>query len=259
MSDIAIRQHRIPLASLPASAGPLRIVQLSDFHFRWWESLHDRIQGRLARLDFDVLMMTGDFCQHPYNHRLTATLIRRFVAPLKPTLGCYAVPGNHDPVVLSEQFTQGPPRFLRNESVVLHHNGHPIHLAGLDDSWRSTSDVPRALAGCGNGRPTILLCHIPSTAFHLPDGVVDLVLCGHTHGGQWRIPFWGSVTVNDRITRAQTRGLHRIDNRWVHVTAGVGTSGPFAFRLNCPAEIALLTLVPDSRADPPVDGRHIAG
>lgn len=245
MSDIVIRKFQVPVASLTPGTAPLRIIQLSDFHFRWWTSLHDRLQHRLSRLEFDLLALTGDFCQHPGNYQHVSRLLRRFVAPFDPPLGCYAVPGNHDPVLLSEQFTDGDPRFLRNESITIHRDGQDINLAGVDDGWRSMADLPKTLANCNHGHPTILLSHIPSTILHLPRGTVDVVLSGHTHGGQWRIPFWGSVIVNDRITRAQTRGLHRIGERWLHVSAGVGASGPFPFRVNCPAEITLLTLVPE--------------
>jgi len=254
MSRIVVRHHEISLASLQPSMASFRIAQLSDFHFRRWTRFHDRLQRQLAALDFDLLAMTGDFSAHPRDWRWVAELIRNFVRPLRPRLGCYAVPGNHDAVILSKQFDAGPIRFLRNESVTISLDGHVIHLAGTDDSWRSVADLPRTLAGCRDGRPTILLSHVPSTIHHLPDDVVDLVLSGHTHAGQWRIPGFGSVTVNDQISREQTHGLHRIGRRWLHVTAGVGTSGPFNFRLNCPPEVALLTL--RTRGDSAVPGNH---
>jgi predicted MPP superfamily phosphohydrolase len=227
---------------------PIRIAQVSDFHFRRWTSLHDRLQQRLLRLEYDLLAITGDFSQLPWNWRWVAKLVRRFVEPLRCPLGCYGVPGNHDAVELSDSLADGPVRFLRNTSVTMSVNGSAINIAGTDDSWRSFADLPKALAGCRNDYPTILLTHIPSTIHHLPDGLVDLVLSGHTHAGQWRVPWLGGVTVNDRLTRAQTHGLHRIGRRWLHVTAGVGSSGPFPIRVNCPAEIALLRLVADRRA-----------
>ncbi len=242
MTDIAIRHHQIPLASMPQGISPLRIAQLSDFHFRHWTRLLDRLQRRLARMTFDLLALTGDFSQHPRDGRHAARLLCRFLEPIRPPLGCYAVAGNHDAAILADTLADGPVSFLRNESVEVRRNGHAVNIAGLDDGVRSVADLPKTLAGCRNGRLTILLCHLPSTHRHLPDGVVDLVLSGHTHAGQWRLPWLGCLKVNDRISREQIHGLHRIGPRWLHVTAGVGASGPFHFRINCPSEIALLTL-----------------
>jgi hypothetical protein len=222
---------------------PLRIVHLSDFHFRWWTPLLDRIQDRLAALEFDLLLLTGDFCEWPCNWRHTAAMVRRLLGPLRPRLGCYAAPGNHDAAILAEQFDDGLVRFLKNDSVEIGLNGSAINLAGTDYSFCSVGDLPRTLERCRNGRMTILLSHLPSTIHHLPDGLVELVLSGHTHGGQWRLPWWGGVMLNDRIEPHQVHGLHRVGRRWLHVTAGVGTSGPFRFRFNCPPEIALLHLV----------------
>ncbi len=250
MGDVVVRHHEIPLRSLPRAMSPLRIVQMSDFHFRRWSPLYERIQRYLATLEFDLLTLTGDFSPFPRDWPWVADILRRFVEPIRPPLGRYAVPGNHDDALLSEQFSDGFVRFLRNESVTVHLNGHAMNLAGVDDGWRAVADVPRTLAHCQNDRLAILLCHMPSIIHHLPDGVVELVLGGHTHGGQWRLPWFGSVTVNDRIARAQTRGLHRVGGRWLHVTSGIGTSGPFNLRVNCPPEVAVLTLV----SRPPEEG-----
>lgn len=247
MTEIAVRNHQVPLASLPQAMSPLRIAQISDFHFVRWTRLYDRLRDRLAALDVDLLALTGDFCQHPRDWRRVAGFLRRLVKPLRPRLGAYAVPGNHDAPLLAGEFERGPLRFLVNDSVRIRWNDATITLAGINDSWRSVADLPKALAGCRARELTILLTHMPSTTHHLPDGVVDLVLSGHTHAGQWRIPWIGALMANDRITRAQMHGLHRLGDRWLHVTAGVGASGPFALRLNCPPEIAVLTLVRSSR------------
>jgi len=243
MSDIAVRRYRVPVPSIPAAMSPLRIAHISDLHFRWWTPFLDRFQRRLARLDFDLLIMTGDFCEWPVNWRQGAAMLRRFLEPFRAPLGHYAVPGNHDHRMLAEQFDGAPVRFLRNESVQVGLNGSAIHLAGIDDGWRSVADVPKALKDCRDGRTTLLLTHMPSAIHHLPEGVVDLVLSGHTHAGQWRLPWRGDVMVTDKVNAVHTHGLHRVGRRWLHVTSGVGASGPFRFRLNCPAEIALLTLV----------------
>lgn len=243
MSDLVVRHEVVPLARMPAGSEPVRIVQLSDLHFGRWRSLHDRICRRLARIPCDLLAFTGDFCLFPRDWHRAVPLIKRLVEASRPRMGAYAVLGNHDAHRLADAFDGRPVRFLRNESVCVRVRGQRLHVAGIDDAWRSVADVPKTLAGCVNGEPTILLAHVPSTIHHLPDDKVDLVLSGHTHAGQWRLPWWGSVTCNDRILREQTLGLHRIGGRWLHVTAGVGTSSPFHFRFHCPSEVAVLDIV----------------
>ncbi len=242
MSDIAVRQYDIPLPLLPDVLSPLRIAHLSDFHFRGWTRLHERLQERLLRHRCDMLALTGDFSHLPRDYRRVAELLRRFIEPLSFPLGRYAVLGNHDAVRLAEEFSDGTIRFLINDSHHIVRDGVVLAIAGTNEGWRSTADLPRTLAGCDPRWPTVLLCHVPSTSFYVPRGIVDVVLSGHTHGGQWRIPGLGSVSVNDYVRRRQTHGLHRLRNRWVHISAGVGTSGPFHIRVNCPAEMAVLTL-----------------
>ncbi len=242
MSDLVVRHQPVPLAGMPRALSPLRIVQLSDLHFGRWRALHERICRRLERIECDLLVFTGDFCLFPRDWHRAVPLIRRLADACRPRLGAFAVLGNHDAHRLADAFSDGAVRFLRNESVCLFDRGHRFHVAGIDDAWRSVADVPSTLKGCVNGEPTILLAHVPSTIHHLPDGAVDLVLSGHTHGGQWRLPWWGSVTCNDRIRREQTLGLHWVDGRWLHVSSGIGTSSPFHFRFNCPSEVAVLVV-----------------
>jgi predicted MPP superfamily phosphohydrolase len=77
----------------------------------------------------------------------------------------------------------------------------------------------------------------------MSDDGCRLILAGHTHGGQLRVPFYGALVTNCGIDRARARGLSRYENAWLHVSAGLGTS-PFApVRFSCPPEATLLTLV----------------
>ncbi len=248
MHDILVRHHDVPVSSLPPEAEPLRVVHLSDLHCHRWTSLLSRLQRRLLSLDYEILLMTGDFCDWPDNWRRTATVIRRLLEPVRPPLGCLAVTGNHDAVHLATQSEFRCVRFLLNESIRISVKGHPITIAGIDGGHRSVGDLPRTLSHCPRNGLTILMAHMPSVIHYLPDERIDLVLSGHTHAGQWRWPWGGSLTVNDRIERRHIHGLHRVGRRWLHVTAGVGCSPPFAFRLFCPPEIVVLNLISEPRS-----------
>ncbi len=243
MNQVVVSQHDVPIPSLPATMSPLRIAHVSDFHFRHWSRFLNRFQRTLTELEFDLLVLTGDVCQWPCNYRQGARLLRRLLEPIRPPLGLFVIVGNHDSRLLADEFKNETIRFLQNESVELRSGDAAINIAGTDDSFRGVADLPKTLNGCRNGHMTILLSHLPSAIHYLPEDLVEIVLSGHTHAGQWRLPGWGSMLVNDHIERHQTHGLHRIGRRWLYVTAGVGVSGPFFLRLNCPAEIALLKLV----------------
>jgi len=83
---------------------------------------------------------------------------------------------------------------------------------------------------------------------------VQLVLSGHTHGGQIKLPWLGCVWPNDRIPRRLARGVHEVNGTKVHVSAGIGSSPPLPVRINCPPELSLLTLVPaDASYSPSLD------
>jgi hypothetical protein len=131
---------------------------------------------------------------------------------------------------------------LRNEVTTIRLNGVEFYLAGLEQIEQPAGDAFSALADLPPSGPTILMAHYPSTVYELRSGNVDLMLSGHTHGGQWRVPLCGCLWANDHIHPRYARGLHRINGTLLNVSAGIGTSGVFAWRINCPSEITLLTL-----------------
>jgi len=151
--------------------------------------------------------------------------------------------GNHDDPRIGS--TDGLPIvFLQNRSVVVERDGERINVSGVDQSRPGAEDLSAAFAGNNERAPTILLAHYPSTVFRLSDGQAQLVLSGHTHGGQIRLPWLGCVWPHDRIPRRMARGLHVVGSTTLHVSAGVGVSLPIRLRVNCPPEIAILTLQP---------------
>ena len=120
-----------------------------------------------------------------------------------------------------------------------------LNMAGKPSQFGiDEEDLDAALAQRAGDVPAILLAHYPSTIFRLGSHHVSLVLSGHTHGGQIRAPRLGCLWPNDRIPRSFARGLHRVEDRYLHVSAGIGASLPLRVRINCPPELSLLTLKP---------------
>ena len=242
MSSEAViaREVNVPLPGLPAGLDGLRMAHVSDFHFRRWDRASQAAQTLLTDLDYDLLLVTGDFCSFRWKWRKAVELTQRFLGPIAQR-PAYAVLGNHDDPRLADAGL--PLRFLRNESVSLDFLGAGLTLAGVDQSGRRTEDLDAALRGVPAGGVTILLAHYPSTVFRVPIGEVQLVLSGHTHGGQIRLPGLGCVWANDRIPRRMSRGLHEVAGTMIHVSPGIGVSLPLRIRLNCPSEVTVLTLV----------------
>ena len=240
-NPVAVRHVDVPLVDWPAELDGLRIAHVSDFHFRQRNRVTDAAQELLLTLDYDWLVATGDFGGVRSRWRQAVDLTAEFFEPVAARRPVYAVLGNHDDPRIATARSL-PLEFLRNTSVTIQHNGTPLQLAGVDQNVPEAEDVTSAIEDTNGGFATILLAHYPSTIFRVPAGRVALVLSGHTHGGQIRIPGLGCLWPNDAISRRMARGLSDVGRTKLHVTAGIGVSPPIRVRINCPPEVSILTL-----------------
>jgi len=240
---VLVRESTVPISNLPSSLAGLRIAHVSDLHFRRWNGVLQAAQDKLAALEYDLLVATGDFAGEPREWEPAVELMRRFFEPLARRGPVYGVLGNHDEPLIATA-PDMPLTFLRNKSFSIDSHGAPFELAGVEQNFRNGEDLEGTL---GDGRRhalSVLLAHYPSTVFRVPEDRVDLVLSGHTHGGQIRWPLFGCVWTNDRLPVRMARGLHRVGRTWLYVTSGVGVSAPVHIRINCPADVSVLTLRP---------------
>jgi len=239
--QVEIAEYGVRLHSSLGKAGEVRVAHISDLHFRRWDAVSVAAQSQLLALDYDLLVATGDFGNFRRHWRSAADLTKRFFDPLVERGEVFAVLGNHDDPRIASAADM-PLTFLRNESRLVHTPGGTIRLAGVDQFTKGAESLKDAFADTGDDEPVVLLAHYPSTAFRLEKHRVDLVLSGHTHGGQIRLPRVGCIWPNDRIPRALSQGLHAVNGTNLHVSPGIGTSLPLRVRINCPAQIAILTL-----------------
>jgi predicted MPP superfamily phosphohydrolase len=234
----------VPLAGLSPRFEGLRIVQLSDFHLGPFVPVkHVRRAVRLANsLEPDLIVVTGDF----------VSVARRYVEPavdvtgeLSAPLGVFAVLGNHDfwvaPRMITSLLRQAGIIVLRNEAVSISRGGARLQLAGVDDIWARADDIGKALAGVEPDEPTILLCHNPDLAPEAPSRGVSLLLAGHTHGGQVRLPVFGPLVVPSKYGKLWAAGLHHVGPMLLYVNRGIGVIPP-PVRFLCPPEVTLLEL-----------------
>lgn len=229
------------------SAPGLTIGHLSDLHLGTPAAAartRRAVQMLMASRP-DLVVLTGDFVSSREGLDMIAVL-----APLRAPLGVYAVLGNHDhwidPDGVEDALARLGIEVLRNRSVRLEIEGHPIWLIGLDDMWNRLSDLETASAGIPPQETRLLLVHEPDFAAKTPPGRVDLQLSGHSHGGQVRIPFKGALLLPP-LGRHYPAGLQWAGTTAVYTNRGLGTVSPHA-RFHCRPEITLLRLVPDRSA-----------
>jgi len=247
-SPVIVRHRELVCHGVAATWAGLRLAHISDLHVRRWDRTLQAAQQHLLTLDYDYLLVTGDFAIKPPRWSQAVPLLHRFFTPLARRATIHAVLGNHDTAPLAHA-PEIPIHFLRDDSVTIVHNEVTVELAGVEQLTPNGGDLDRALR-----RPksdlTMLLAHYPSTVYRLPPGRVDLQLSGHTHGGQIRVPYFGCLWTNDAIPRAMAYGLHKIDGVALHISAGIGVSPPILSRMNCPSEITVLTIKPCPKNKP---------
>lgn len=245
---VVTREIRLP--HLPKEENGIRVAQLTDPHVAWWNSREEicRIGAIIADLKPDLLLLTGDMVDHNPDYVFAMT---DCLPAQPPRLGRYAIIGNHDVYTGKEAVALRMEKrgytMLRNRWISLEDQGSKLVLAGFDDSGQGWTGYDQALkmvaqifSDVPKGRPLILLAHRPPRLKDLAAFPVDLILSGHTHGGQIRLPFGGPGLAD--ISFATPAGLYREGRQTLYVSSGTGTVG-WPFRLFCPPEITLITLV----------------
>jgi uncharacterized protein len=237
----------IPIERLPPSLHGFAIAQISDVHVGATirRRFVERLVARVNDLKADLIAVTGDLVdgsvEQLSNH--TAPL-----SNLSARHGAFFVTGNHEYYSGERAWTREIRRLgltvLKNEHVVLHHDGALLVLAGVDDIGAphfdpaQRSDPAAALRGAPAGAGArILLAHQPSSAAAAATAGFDVQISGHTHGGQfWP---WNHFV---RFFQPFTAGLHRLKDLWVYVSRGTGYWGP-PNRFGVPSEITRIRLV----------------
>ncbi len=249
--NLEIIKADVKIKGLPDSLNGFSIGVMADFHAGAWGNegvIADAISSML-RLKPDVITLLGDYADGAGSHNEhnieKASFLFKQLQSLKSPYGTFAVLGNHDHWIdkkkVTSLLTKGNVTVLNNENRTLS-NG--LTIAGVDDYWEGPSDHHKALTGVNGENPAILLSHNPDiNGFLAPDSPVKLVLCGHTHGGQIRIPFtgWAPWVPCSPQYRGKAGLFPETDRRYCFISKGIG-SFLLPVRLSCPPDIGLLRL-----------------
>lgn len=243
--DLRVTTWDVPLPRLPRQFNGLRIAHIADVHL-CPELPHDYIVSTmrlLGELGADIVAFSGDLLSagrkylHPY--------LDIFAQP-QASYGKYAVLGNHDFVCdrsapVTEFLQDAGWQVLRNRSVPLPGAGGAVWVVGVEDMSTGSPNLYKAVEGIPERAVRILLAHQPDFIDKAVEAGLDLMLCGHTHGGQVVLPLIGPPVVPSKYGATYAWGLFDRDGTRMQVTRGVGMSSPH-IRFNCPPEIAILTL-----------------
>jgi uncharacterized protein len=236
---------------------PIKVAHLTDLHFaaaHKENQLQNWVKATLLEKP-DLVLITGDiahgdiFWNKGREIKPTMQVLGKLLEPLSTApLGAYAVLGNHDYALRWGQ-TNGVPdleQALENNGIRLLTNQNKqlrpdLFVAGIDDLWLGTPRLETALAGIPQNAATLLMSHNPDVLPQVPSSV-GLMLSGHTHGGQVRLPFFGALASVTKFGERYQQGFIQ-EQALGFVSRGLGC-GTLPIRLFCPAELVILELLP---------------
>jgi len=240
-NSLEIEEVRIELKRLPQNLDGFKIVHLSDIHHSPFTDLqHIRNAVEIANdLEPDMSILTGDYVSHETEY---IAPMAEVLGSLESEFGTYACLGNHDHWTDADLVTN----MLKKEGVnVLVNEGFrftakdaSFWLCGVDDHMAGKTDVPEALKGSFPDEMKLLLAHNPVIIRQAARHRVDLMLSGHTHGGQIKIREKEKKIL---ARRRLTSGLHQRRHTQIYITRGIGTV-VLPVRYQCPPEISLIEL-----------------
>jgi hypothetical protein len=231
---------RVELHTPKLARASLRIVHISDLHCDPKVRNEPKLAGLINPLKPDLIVFTGDAA----NSREAVPLFRRTLRSLEAGLGKLAVRGNFDVGRARgwDLFEGTGFRLLESDSVVLAKAGEEFRVCGVGALCNSRGDLPAA----NPPRFTIYLHHYPAMVEEVSGPGVDLYLCGHTHGGQVALPFYGAIVTLSRTGKKYESGFYRVGPTAMYVSRGVGMEGGVAPRVRFCArpEVTLIDVRP---------------
>ncbi len=249
LSELVVRTDR-----LATGTQPIRLLHISDIHIERWSVREAQLLAIVEQTQPELILITGDYANLSYNlDPVTHGQVQHLLSQLAAPHGVYATLGSPPvdlPQVIPPLFDTLPVELLRDEWCKLDlGDGRGLTLLGLDchhDIPTDSDTLARVLADAPNAFPSVLLYHSPELMPQAVAAEIDLYVCGHTHGGQVRLPLIGPILTISALGRRYVMGLYHEGRTHLYVSRGVGFEGLSAPRVRflCPPEVAIITIAP---------------
>ena len=236
-AQVGIRHNRVESPNLPKAFDGFTIVQLSDLHVEMSEAAMERVIALLGEARYDLCVLTGDYrgaTYGPYDRTLAG--MARIRAGIKGPI--YGVLGNHDTICMLPGLEAMGIRMLINESDIIERDGERIHLSGIDDAhFYGMDNIEKAAAALPHDEFSILISHTPEVYKQAAHADFNLLLSGHTHGGQICLPGGIPITLDLVLPRSMGSGAWKYHNMIGYTSVGAG-------RPSCPCALTVLQKSP---------------
>jgi hypothetical protein len=235
---IQVRHNTVAFKTLPRAFDGFTLLHISDLHVDMNEGAMARLAELIAGMSYDVCVLTGDYrgpTFGPFDAALEglAELRTRLQGPV------YGVLGNHDTIRMVPGLEEMGIRMLLNECEIIARGDQRIYLAGIDDAhFYRVDNIEKAAADIPHEGFSVLLSHTPEIYRQAAHAGFDLMLSGHTHGGQICLPGSVPITLDSALPRRLGSGAWKYHDMAGYTSVGVGTS-IVAVRINCLPEITL--------------------
>lgn len=244
-----ITQAEFSIRDLPTQLDGLTIVLASDIHSSVFMTKADMDEYVKAMngVGADLAVVVGDFVNSMTDEVYP---FAEAFSELSAPLGVYGVMGNHDffaprPELVAKEIDACGVKLLRNDLTVIEKDGGKLYLGGIDDVGRPSTASEKMDIAFRSGSlpiPRLLLCHRPYFLTQAAEKKIDLVLSGHTHGGQVVLGRFGETVIAPAsLASRYVWGKYRVADTDMYVSRGIGTVG-LPIRVNCPPEITKITL-----------------
>jgi uncharacterized protein len=235
---VQIRYNDFRSGKLPAVFDGFTLLHMSDFHADMNEAAMRRLEEILVELNYDLCVLTGDYRGATFgNFDEALALVRRVLARVERPV--YGVLGNHDTIRMVPNLEAMGIAMLLNECQPIERGGATIYLAGIDDAhFYRVDNIEKAASGIPHESFSILLSHTPEIYRQAAHAGFDLLLSGHTHGGQICLPGSIPLTLGSVLPRRFGAGAWQYHGMAGYTSRGVGSS-IVPVRINCLPEITL--------------------
>jgi predicted MPP superfamily phosphohydrolase len=237
-AQIEVRRNYVKSPKIPKAFDGYTILQLSDLHVDMSQDAMARLGAILRDVDYDICALTGDYRGQTFGpYEVTLAGMSRICAELKKPI--YGVLGNHDTVRMLPGLEEMGIRMLLNEHEMIERDHQRIHFAGIDDAhFYRVDNIEKAASAIPSDEFSILLSHTPEVYREAAHADFNLLLSGHTHGGQICLPGRIPITLDSVLPRHMGSGPWQYRGMFGYTSVGAGSS-VVPVRFNCPPEITL--------------------